>query len=108
VQEDHPRVYVHSPLPGGRTEVAKRVARPRELGHARLKSQILVARPVRLEEDSTALQVPYLMGGVVGKEIPGVVVGDRHRQPVYSRPFLEVAEDYLEPLVVKVGSEREH
>jgi hypothetical protein len=35
------------------------------------------------------------------------MIGDCHRQPVYPCPVLEVAEHRVEPLVVKIGGERE-
>src|SRR3712207_3518057 len=108
VQENHPRVYVHPPLISGRTKVAERIAHPGELGDARLELQTLVARLIRPKKDGTTLQVTDFANRVVRKEVPGVVVGDRHGQPVYARPFLEIAENRVEPLVVKVGGKREH
>jgi hypothetical protein len=44
----------------------------------------------------------------VRKDVPGVVVGHGHRQPVYPCPVLDIIEDRTDAFVVKVGSEGEH
>jgi hypothetical protein len=41
------------------------------------------------------------------KEIPRVMIGDRHRQPVYPCPVVEIAEHRFEPFVMKIGGKRE-
>jgi hypothetical protein len=108
VQEDYPRIYAHAAFVSGRTKVAERINRLRELGDARLELQTLVARLFRLEKDGTTLQVTDLVDGIVWKDVPGAMVGDRHRQPIYPRPLLDVVENCVEALIVKVGGEREH
>ena len=93
VQEDHPRVDVHSPLAGSRAEIAERIDRLGQLGDAWLELKTLIARFIGSEKDGTTLQVADLVEGIVGEEVPGVMIGNRQRQPIYPRPFLDVAEN---------------
>ncbi len=91
VQEDHPRVDVHSPLAGSRAEIAERIYRPGQLGDAWLELKTLIERFIGSEKVGATLQVTDLVEGIVGEEVPGVMIGHRQRQPVYPRPLLDVA-----------------
>src|SRR5215210_1280615 len=106
--EGHRSVRYRSPNASGRAKVAEGIIRTGELGDAWLELQTLIARPVRPEKDGAALQVTDFMDRVVGKEVAGIVIGYRHRQPVYPCSLLDVPEDRIESLVVKVGGKREH
>jgi hypothetical protein len=93
VQEDHPRVDAHSSLAGSRAQIAERIDRPGQLGDAWLELKTLIPRLIGSEKDGTTLQVTDLVYGIVGKEVPGVMIGNSQRQPVYPRPLLDVAQD---------------
>jgi hypothetical protein len=98
---------VHPPVASSHAKVAKRIASTRELGDAWLELQTLVACLIRRKEDGTAFQVPYFVDRVVRKEVPRVMISDRHRQPVYPCPALNVVEYGFEPLVIEIGGKRE-
>jgi hypothetical protein len=106
VQEYSPGVHTHSPVAGSFAQLAERVSRAGERAHARL--QTLVAGDVRREEDGATLQIAHFTDGVVRKEVPGVVVGDGHRQAVHPCPVLDVIEHPTSALVAKIGGEGEH
>jgi len=108
VQEYGPSVYTYSPVAGGLAQLAERVSRAGELAEARLQTHTPVAGDVRREEDGATLQIAHFADGVVRKEVPGVVVGDGHRQAVYPYPALDIIKHRTHALVAKVGGEGEH
>src|SRR5215218_144650 len=108
VQEYGPGVYTHPPLTGSLAQLAERVSRAGKFADSRLQPHALVAGSVRREEDGATLQIAHFTDGVMRKDVPGVMVGDGHRQPVYPCSVLDIIEHSTCTLVTKVGGEGEH
>src|SRR5215210_1859718 len=74
-----------------------------ELADAWLQTHAFIAGDLGREVDGTTLQIAHFMDGVVGEDIPGVVVGDGHRKPVYPRSVSDIIEHRIYALVAEVS-----